>query len=367
MFVCTRCRSALVREKNPAGYSWRCTKCGGRAASIGFLRKAAGAERANRIWNGAWDGAVEEDRPCPLCAHPMRAVFEGIDGIEVHLDVCRACRIVWFDPSEYRCVAPDAPADSRSNAVSAEAVMAMADLEMRKVDARREMEAQSGGEPMKPAQVVMGALGLPVEQGVERCKRPPVVTWLVALGMALGYAVTSLSSYDFILEYGWLPSEPMRYGGLTFISSFFLHGSISHILGNLAFLLIFGDNVEDWLGRGRYILVLGLSALSGVLAHSVLHPDPTVPLIGASGGISGILACYAVRYPNARISFLWWIYYIYIKPRWISLPAWIALVAWVGWQFILASMQLSGYGSVSAVGHLGGAAVGLAYAFAFKD
>jgi membrane associated rhomboid family serine protease len=156
-------------------------------------------------------------------------------------------------------------------------------------------------------------------------------------------------------EFGFVPAEALRLGGLTWLTSFFLHGGILHLIGNLYFLLIFGDNVEDHLGRWRYLLLILAATLTGDLVHVLAAPQSTVPSIGASGGISGVIVFYALQFPKARLAFLFR-YFLYF--RWLQIPAWAALVLWMLLQFFTAALQLSGLSNTAATAHLGGAAAG---------
>ncbi|MCL6507516.1 MAG: rhomboid family intramembrane serine protease [Bryobacteraceae bacterium] len=144
----------------------------------------------------------------------------------------------------------------------------------------------------------------------------------------------------------------MGYGGITLFTSFFVHASFGHLLGNLYFLLAFGNNVEDRVGHGRFALLLVLATLAGNILHIAFDPRPDIPLIGASGGISGIVLFYALAFPNARI-------YMMVYFRVFSVPAWAFAVIWLLWQFAVVMAQISGFSGVSALAHLGGAMAGL--------
>jgi membrane associated rhomboid family serine protease len=162
-------------------------------------------------------------------------------------------------------------------------------------------------------------------------------------------------------DWGFIPAQWARQGGLTLISSFFLHAGLFHLLLNMYFLIVFGDRVEDNLGRMRYALLLAGSHLAGLVLHGALDPRSGVPLVGASAGISGVLAYSAITFPNVRLGFLW---RFDLRFRWIRIPAWRALILFVLLQLGIAWLQVKGFGSVSALGHLGGLAVGIAAAVA---
>lgn len=90
--------------------------------------------------------------------------------------------------------------------------------------------------------------------------------------------------------FGLIPEKVMRYGGLTVLTSFFLHGSIWHLAVNMYFLLLFGDNVEEAIGVVRYVLLISLATIAGAVAHVMFDPRQNVPVIGASAAIAGIVA-----------------------------------------------------------------------------
>jgi membrane associated rhomboid family serine protease len=143
---------------------------------------------------------------------------------------------------------------------------------------------------------------------------------------------------------------------LTFFSSFLLHGGILHLVGNLYFLIVFGDNVEDILGKTRYLLMIMLAAFVGDLAHILAEPSSTIPCIGASGGISAAIAYYALRFPRSHIGLIMFF-------RWIRLPVLVLFLLWVGEQFFGIYLQIAGFSNVSSLAHMGGAAVGFFFWF----
>jgi membrane associated rhomboid family serine protease len=205
---------------------------------------------------------------------------------------------------------------------------------------------------------VVGLLGMPIEQNTNYMRTLPLATWCLAA------AITAISVFAFIAlptaarDYGFIPAHPLRYGGLTLLTSFLLHGSILHLLSNLYFLLIFGDNVEEWLGRRKFLLLILCATLAGDLLHLIGNASSNTPCIGASGGVSGILAFYALTFPHAKLGFLM---RFYLWFRWITLPAYALFALWVILQFVGAWMQVSGFSHVAALAHLGGTGVGLIF------
>ena len=151
-----------------------------------------------------------------------------------------------------------------------------------------------------------------------------------------------------------------RLGGLTWpalVSSMFLHGGWMHLIGNLWFLWIFGNNVEDSMGHGRFLLFYLLTGLVAAGAHVASAPGSTLPMVGASGAISAIMGAYLVLYPRARVHTL---IIIIILFRIIPIPAWIFLLFWFLLQVASSSLQLpGGGGGVAFWAHIGGFLAGL--------
>lgn len=146
---------------------------------------------------------------------------------------------------------------------------------------------------------------------------------------------------------------------LTFFSSMFMHASLLHIGGNMLYLWIFGDNVEDAMGHVRYILFYLLSGVAAALSQILVTPNTRIPMIGASGAIAGVLGGYLLLYPNARIlSMVIMFYFI----RLVEVPAYILLGLWFILQFFtgFASFGTAGEtGGVAVFAHIGGFVFGL--------
>lgn len=133
----------------------------------------------------------------------------------------------------------------------------------------------------------------------------------------------------------------------SLIASLFLHAGFGHLIGNLWSLWIFGNNVEDAMGKAGFIAFYLICGVGGSLAHALRNPDSITPLIGASGAIAGVMGAYLLLFPHARITSL--LLYFPVK-----VPAWIFLLVWFGSQFLIAA-QVS---SVAWEAHVGGFIIG---------
>jgi len=142
----------------------------------------------------------------------------------------------------------------------------------------------------------------------------------------------------------------------TLFTSMFAHGGILHLGGNMLFLYIFGDNVEDSLGHVRFILFYLLCGLAGAAVHIGLGPGSPIPMIGASGAISGIMGAYILLYPRARVLTLVFFFFFTV----IEIPAYWFLAIWFVFQFF-GGMQASGAGGggVAFWAHVGGFLAGM--------
>jgi membrane associated rhomboid family serine protease len=151
---------------------------------------------------------------------------------------------------------------------------------------------------------------------------------------------------------------------LTPISSMFMHGGWFHIIGNLWFLWVFGNNVEDALGHGRYAIFYLLCGLAAAAAQTMTNPSSGIPMIGASGAIGGVMGAYAVRYPHARVMTLLILGFI-IRTIWV--PAWVMLGYWFFLQFLGGLPALSSEeGGVAFWAHIGGFAAGVALVYVMR-
>jgi len=149
-----------------------------------------------------------------------------------------------------------------------------------------------------------------------------------------------------------IPSLPRISPPLTLLTSMFLHGSFFHLLGNMLYLWIFGNNVEDFLGPLRFILFYLLSGLGASLTQIIFSPNSQVPMIGASGAIAGVLGAYFILYPSARVlTLVFLIIYIQVVP----IPAAVILGFW----FLAQVLNIGLGGGVAWFAHIGGFLIGI--------
>lgn len=149
------------------------------------------------------------------------------------------------------------------------------------------------------------------------------------------------------------------------LSSMFMHGGWFHLLGNLWFLYVFGDNVEDTMGRGRFVVFYLVCGLAATAAQAFAHPESAVPMVGASGAIGGVMGGYAVLFPRVRVHVLL-ILVVFVSR--IVLPAWVMLGYWFALQILggLISPTATSGGGVAFWAHMGGFLAGVLLVLVFR-
>jgi len=177
-----------------------------------------------------------------------------------------------------------------------------------------------------------------------------------------------VDEHAFIFQYGLVPKKlfvenamlTMSDRYLPILTSMFMHGGFMHIIGNMYFLFIFGDNVEDKLGHIRYLLIYLMFGVAAAASQIIMFPDSVIPMVGASGAVAGVMGAYLVFYPQAKVKTLI-IIVIFITV--INIPAFIFLLLWFLLQFLNGTS--GGSGGVAWWAHIGGFIAGLMYAIYF--
>jgi membrane associated rhomboid family serine protease len=208
-------------------------------------------------------------------------------------------------------------------------------------------------------------------------RRKPVVTLsIIAANVAVLVYQTTLGQDGadaFVMNYGAipevivsdfhaLPSLPQSW--ITLITSMFIHGGLLHLAGNMLYLWIFGNSIEDYLGHFRYLLFYLVCGVAAALTHIVVFPDSMEPMIGASGAISGVLGAYLITFPKTRVVVLIW-FLLFL--RFVRIPAILVLGLW-----FLLQVQ-GGFGSLAGqqegiafFAHIGGFVSGILLVLLFR-
>jgi membrane associated rhomboid family serine protease len=208
---------------------------------------------------------------------------------------------------------------------------------------------------------------IPLRDDQPTFSTPFVNYFLIALNIVIFLWEWSLETQNhralnsFLVQFGVVPhhmlavlsghsSDPVVAGILPLFTSMFLHGSFLHVAGNMLFLWIFGDNVEDHLGHFNYLVFYLLSGVAAAITHILLNLNSRLPTVGASGAIAGVMGAYFILYPRARV--LTW-FFVFV----LWLPAWLVLGYWFLLQFF-AVPEIAATG-VAVWAHLGGFAAGV--------
>jgi len=217
--------------------------------------------------------------------------------------------------------------------------------------------------------------------------RPSLMTWLILAALGVVWVVVQGAGFDdrlvrSVCNLGMVPGEVTRLAPLgtgvalsddlrcvvdgeainrwTPVLSMFLHGGWGHLLGNALFLWVFGNNVEDVMGAGRFLAFYLVCGLAAAAAHVAVDPRSIVPTVGASGAISGVMGAYLLLFPRVRVRMLF-IFGIFFRV--IPVPAWAVLLWWFAIQLLSGLPQLAGLGDmgggVAVWAHVGGFVAGV--------
>jgi membrane associated rhomboid family serine protease len=192
------------------------------------------------------------------------------------------------------------------------------------------------------------------------------------ISLEAGGADGARAGQAFIEEFGLVPCRltgACRVGPelpspiLTIFTSMFMHGGLFHIGGNMLYLWIFGNNVEDTLGHGRYLLFYLLSGVAAALAQTAVGPSSMVPMVGASGAVSGVLGAYLLLFPHAHVTTLIILGFFF---RLVHIPAMVVLGFWIVLQVLNGLGSFGSSGGVAFFAHIGGFLAGMGLLYVLK-
>jgi membrane associated rhomboid family serine protease len=272
----------------------------------------------------------------------------------VILDRCDECEGIWVDGPEVRRLAIYLKGNPRLDRL-AESLMDH-EKETREFREMCEQWAHLGQRGTRLL-IVLPKVVLPLRDDAERLTLPIFTGLLILTNVVVSFlAFSSTADIQAVFhQFGFIPKRIVDgYAYLTFLTYMFLHVGVLHLLGNMLFLWIFGDNIEDAFGRIGYTLVYFASGVAAAGFHLALYPDSTTPCIGASGAVAGVMGAYFVLYPKARID-------TFVMAVVIKIPAYLYIGIWFLMQILLAWLT----GSAAQVGytaHVGGLVAGAALA-----
>lgn len=206
---------------------------------------------------------------------------------------------------------------------------------------------------------------IPIHDSQRSYSTPLVVVGLIlvnALAFLFELSLDTFTRNDFIAAFGLVPE---RFNWMSVFTSMFLHGGWMHLLGNMLFLWVYGDNIEDILGHGKFLLFYLACGAAAALAQYAMAPDSRIPMVGASGAIAGVMGAYMVKFPHSRIVLAGWFIILFT----FDLPAYVVLLYWFALQFISGLggvAQIANRGGVAFFAHIGGFLAGVLLILMFK-
>jgi len=203
---------------------------------------------------------------------------------------------------------------------------------------------------------------IPLRDSLPSRSVPTITILIIIVNVLVFLFEISLEPYSrnhFVEQYGMVPRS---FQPSSLVTSMFLHGGFMHLIGNMWFLWIYGDNVEDILGRGRYLIFYLASGLAAGLVHLTFNANSPVPTVGASGAIAGVMGGYMLKFPHSRIVTLIPIIVFFTT---VEIPAWLILIYWFVIQLFSGVGELSSASNVNQGGvawfaHIGGFLAGMA-------
>ncbi|MGH2812472.1 MAG: rhomboid family intramembrane serine protease [Actinomycetota bacterium] len=219
------------------------------------------------------------------------------------------------------------------------------------------------------ALLVLNLVGFAMEPGLALTQSPELieffyrwglVPWEITNGRPVGEAEMRVAAIGISCQGLCIPDKNVY---LALLTSMFLHGNFLHIGGNMLFLWVFGNNIEDTAGRVRFVIFYLVTGLAASMAHVLANSQSVIPTIGASGAVSGLLGAYIILFPRARVTSILPLFFYWTT---VKLPAFVVLGIWFLSQFLIAAQQPAGGGSgVAWMAHVGGFVAGAILIFLF--
>jgi len=201
----------------------------------------------------------------------------------------------------------------------------------------------------------------PIRDTQPSYSKPVVTVFLIVINLLVFLYEFSLDGYsqnEFVATYALVPEH---FQFINILTSMFLHGGWMHVLGNMWFLWIFGDNIEDILGHSKYLMFYLLCGVIAALTQVFFNYGSRVPMVGASGAIAGVMGAYMVKFPHSRILSLITVIFFFTT---MEVPAWLMLIWWFFIQFFngvgtIGRSHVSEGGGVAFLAHVGGFVAGV--------
>ena len=297
---------------------------------------------------GARAHRTEGERSCPRCSFPLEKHNYSYDS-GIILDRCHACGGVWADATETEALARYVKGHPKLDRLADSMAAHVRD------SAERNHDLHVAGDA-----VACAWLGLAIPYADDTPKKTiPVFTYALILTNTciMLWLYYGLRDWSSVFDRYSMKAADVTAGRNweTLLTAMFLHAGMVHLCGNMLFLWIFGDNVEDRIGHFRFLLFYVAVGIAASLAYILLHADTTRGCIGASGAISGVIGAYIVFYPRARLRIL-------IPGRCITIAALWYVLAWFAFQLASTLTAIHGGGGIAFSAHVGGFIAGVVFA-----
>jgi len=352
---CPSCSHKLKRIKAKSEILDICPRCKGiwfdSGELVDFVRDLAKSENIlpekTRLFERRQihvsDEIAENNKSCPRCNVVMQTFNYCYDS-NVFLEKCPDCNGIWADAKDVLKIARYLKADSTTAKIGKDLVRQTEKLERIKEIGRlgKELTSRAG-----IGMFFMPRFILPLSDDEERVRFPIITVTIILLCVFafLGEVFWIRDANKFFRSFGFIAGDFFSMGLIT---SMFLHGGIMHLIGNMYFLWLFGDNVEDRFGRVWYPVFYLCCGIAASILHSIFNQNSAVPAIGASGAISGVMGAYMLFYPYAKIRVLF-------ITRVVGVPALIFLGGWFLLQLAFGLIyKITDYSNIAWFAHIGG-------------
>ena len=267
---------------------------------------------------------------CPQCRDILKLVSEGVDSKWVCLNCGREFRKGRFEKQILTTVMP---------------------IVKKKRVSKRKTDDNAGRKKFLWWEYLAAFLGIPIEMEDKKTPKTPAWACVTTAIVVMAVSFFALPKPFLLEEWGLVPSNFLQKGGVTFLTEFFFHVDTWHVLGNIYFLLVFGEGVEHEIGHIRFLLLLFASTVFGNFIHLLVDYGSDLPLVGASGGVAGVMLFYALQFPKKQLGIIFLF-------QWVRVPAQLYVAFWLIYQVMGAMDQIQHVSPVSYIAHLGGCLVG---------
>jgi len=372
---CPNCLDELKEHLHYKHYIDTCGSCGGAWFDYGELSSSieyilqkhsskvadSNSELTRSRLNP--DTVNELKKSCPRCNLPMQKINYMYDS-NVILDKCGQCGGLWADYGEFKKIASYCKGNPQMEALGKSILKSGWSPGKDKKDKDPIVELGNFlNQPARPIFFFGPRFIIPLKDDIATNIIPYGTIGLLLINILIFLLMLKSggNSLEIYQKYGLVPSEILSGRGyLSFFSSLFLHGGFMHLLGNMFFLWIFADNVEEHLGLGEFIAFFIICGFWADIIHILTNADSTIPTVGASGAIAGIMGAYFYLFPHAKIKTL--VFY-----QIIDIPAFILIGTWLALQLLYAAITFGVNTSVAFSAHIGGFFSGIFFIWLYEN